>query len=181
MELNEKQENERLKYEALLSTNYGSMNHGRFTYDLVSSYEPCFVVDFGCGRNNYINHLKTLNIKGIGIDFVFPEADIICPMHKIPIEDNTADVIVAFDSLEHLLTEDVDAVFKEMQRIAKNNAHFVFSICTRESRRTSLGKNLHPTVKPTSWWIEKLSNYAIVDKEKYKSIYITGKFLKDIK
>lgn len=179
MELNEKQENERLKYEALLSTDYGSMNHGRFTYDLVSSYEPCFVIDFGCGRNNYINHLKTLNIKGIGIDFVFPEANILCPMHKVPIEDNIADVIVAFDSLEHLLTEDVDSVFKEMQRVAKNNAYFIFSICTRKSIKTSLGQNLHPTVKPISWWIEKISQYAHVDKERYKLMYLTGRFFKN--
>lgn len=179
MELNEKRENEKSKYKALLKTKYGTTNHGKLTYELISSYNPKFVIDFGCGRNNYINHIKTLGIEGIGIDFVFPEANIICPMHKIPIEDNIADVIVAFDSLEHLLTEDVDSVFKEMQRVATNNAYFIFSISTRKSNITSLGQNLHPTVKPISWWIEKISQYAHVDKERYKLMYLTGRFFKN--
>lgn len=180
MGINEKRENEKLKYEALLKTKYGTTNHGKLTYDLISSYQPQFVVDFGCGRNQYINHLRTLNIKGIGIDFVFPEADIKCFMHEVPIESNIADLIVAFDSLEHILTEDVNLVLKEMQRIAKNDAKFIFSISTRESKIKSLGQNLHPTIKHISWWIEKISLYASVDKEKYKLMYLTGNFFKNI-
>lgn len=170
---------EKAKYEALLmDTQYGSTNHGKQAYDLVLQYNPSFVIDFGCGRNNFIQHLKTKNIKGIGLDLVFPEADKICPMHNTGIEDNCADLITAFDSLEHLLEYDVDLVFEEMHRIAKKDCKFIFSICTRQSIRKSLGEHLHPTVKPISWWKEKILKYANIENDKYKSLYIIGSFKK---
>jgi hypothetical protein len=88
VDLEARREHERRKYVALAKHaggNYGSSNHGRFAYRLVQGFKPrppAFVVDFGCGRNLFIQHLRRLGIDGLGIDFAFPEADVPAPMHK---------------------------------------------------------------------------------------------------
>jgi hypothetical protein len=53
-------------------------------------------------------------VRAEGVDFAFDEADIKAPMHKLPLADNCADVVTAFDSLEHLLPDEVDAVLDEI-------------------------------------------------------------------
>ena len=118
---------------ALLQNKLG-MNHGAAAFPLVQRLKPRFVVDFGCGRNDFIGALRRFGIDGLGIDFAFPEADIPRAMHQTGLLDGVADVVTSFDALEHLLPEDVDAVLAEMRRVAKPSGHFVFSICTRPSR-----------------------------------------------
>jgi ubiquinone/menaquinone biosynthesis C-methylase UbiE len=95
------------------------------------------------------------------------------PMHNVPLDDNCADFITAFDSLEHLLPEDVDLTFKEMHRIAKSNAEFCFSICYRPSFYLVKGQNLHPTVESEAWWKEKISAVGFPENKKQ---YIIGRF-----
>ena len=139
----------------------------------VASNKPNFVVDFGCGRNHFVKDLETLNIAAKGIDFVYDEADIIAPMHNVPLEDNVADFITAFDSLEHLLTEDVYLVLKEMQRIAQPEAEFCFSINYHLSQILVHGQNLHPTVRSEGWWKEQISAVGSV---RNMGKYLSGRF-----
>ncbi len=144
--LDSRREHERKKYVALASRSaapgagYGSTNHGASAIPIVQRLKPRFVVDFGCGRNDFIGALRRLGMDGLGIDFAFPEADIPRAMHKTGLVDGVADVVTSFDALEHLLSEDVDAVFAEMRRVGRPRAHFVFSICTRPSRTTVAGE-----------------------------------------
>ena len=132
------------------------------------------VVDFGCGRNDFIHHLRRLSIDGLGIDFAFPEADIAKPMHSTGLLDGIADVVTSFDAMEHLLIQDVGPVLNEMKRIARPKAWFCFSISTRPSRITVQGENLHPTVRPKNWWIEQINRIGVVDATNNR--YITGRF-----
>jgi len=46
-----------------------------------------------------------------------------------PLADDCVDVVTAFDSLEHLLPDDVDAVLNEIARILKPGGTFIASIC----------------------------------------------------
>lgn len=161
VDLEARREHERRKYLALAAHpggTYGSTNHGRFAYRLVQSFKPrpTFVVDFGCGRNLFIQHLRRLGIDGLGIDFAFHEADIVAPMHRVPVSAGIADVVTSFDALEHLLPEDVDEVLDEMRRIAVPGGGFVLSICTRESKTKVNGEGLHPTVRPLKWWLDRI-------------------------
>jgi len=172
---------ERAKYVDLASragSSYGSTNHGKAAIPLVQRLRPAprFVVDFGCGRNDFIRDLRRLGIDGIGIDFAFPEADVAQPMHKTGLLDSVADVVTSFDALEHLLPEDVDPVLSEMRRVGRMRAHFVFSICTRPSRTTVAGEGLHPTVQPLAWWMERISRVGIVTAPKAGGRYVVGRF-----
>lgn len=180
--LETRREHERKKYVALATrpaapgTGYGATNHGASAIPLVQRLKPRFVVDFGCGRNDFIGALRRCGIDGLGIDFAFPEADITRAMHKTGLLDGVADVVTSFDALEHLLPDDVDAVLAEMRRIGRPRAHFVFSICTRPSRTTVAGEGLHPTVRPMAWWLDRISGVGTVMGPMSDSRYIAGRF-----
>jgi SAM-dependent methyltransferase len=179
VDLEARREHERRKYLALAGSTYGSTNHGRFAYRLVQSFKPrppTFVVDFGCGRNLFIQHLRRLGIDGLGIDFAFPEADIVAPMHRVPVSAGIADVVTSFDALEHLLPEEVDEVLDEMRRIAVPGGRFVFSICTRESKTRVNGEGLHPTVQPIKWWLDRVGRVGTVRRGLGSPRYIAGVF-----
>ncbi|MGV6815318.1 MAG: class I SAM-dependent methyltransferase [Phycisphaerales bacterium] len=175
--LNTKRNHERSKYVELASrqgSSYGSTNHGKHAIPIIQRWKPRLVIDFGCGRNNFIHRLRRLGFDGLGIDFAFPEADIAKPMHATGLLGSVADVITSFDAMEHLLIDDVHPVLSEMQRVARPNAWFCFSISTRPSRITVQGENLHPTVRPKHWWIEQISRVGEVDSTNNQ--YITGRF-----
>ncbi|MBX3404416.1 MAG: methyltransferase domain-containing protein [Phycisphaeraceae bacterium] len=184
IDLEARREHERRKYLALAGHaggTYGSTNHGRFAYRLVLGWKPRpprFVVDFGCGRNLFIQHLRRLGIDGLGIDFAFPEADIVAPMHRVPVSAGIADVVTSFDALEHLLPEEVDEVLDEMRRIAvrRGGGRFVFSICTRESKTKVNGEGLHPTVRPLKWWLDRIGRVGTVRQGLGAPRYIAGVF-----
>jgi len=176
VDLEARREHERRKYVALMPTGYGSTNHGRFAYRLVQGCKPRFVVDFGCGRNLFIQHLRRLGIDGLGIDFAFPEADIVAPMHRVPVSAGIADVVTSFDALEHLLPEEVDEVLEEMRRIAAPGGRFIFSICTRESKTKVNGEGLHPTVRPIKWWLDRVGRVGTVRQGLGAPRYIAGVF-----
>jgi len=177
-----RREHERKKYIALAARpaapgiGYGATNHGAAAIPLVQKYKPRLVVDFGCGRNLFIQHLRRIGLDGLGVDFAFPEADVPRAMHKTGLLDGVADVVTSFDALEHLLPEDVDAVLAEMQRVGRRRAHFVFSICTRPSRTTVAGEGLHPTVQPLAWWLERIGRVGTVTAPKAEGRYIVGRF-----
>lgn len=165
IDLEARREHERRKYVALATdpgSTYGSTNHGRFAYDLVRAFKPRFVVDFGCGRNDFIHHLRRVGVDGLGVDFAFPQADIVAPMHRVPVSSGIADAVTCFDALEHLLPEEVDEVLAEMRRVAVVGGHFVFSICTRPSSIKVAGEGLHPTVRSKAWWLERIASVGTV-------------------
>lgn len=171
--LEHRREAERQKYIKLQPTGYGGTNHGKRAMVTVLSWQPRFVVDFGCGRNDFIRELRRRGVDGLGIDFAINTADIVAPMHAVPLAGGIADVVTSFDALEHLLPEDVDATLSEMRRVCKANGRFVFSICTRPSRITVDGQNLHPTVKPTAWWLDRIARVGHVETADH---YIAGVF-----
>ncbi len=169
--IEQRREAERAKYVKLAAHSggerggYGCTNHGRHAYTTVITWQPRFVVDFGCGNNAFIHELRRRGIDGLGIDFANVEADIAAPMHCVPLAGGIADIVTSFDALEHLLPEDVDPVLAEMRRIGTSGGggHFVFSISTRPSRITVDGQNLHPTVQPLDWWVERIARVGVVE------------------
>lgn len=155
----------------LLGMRYGATNHGRSAIKLVASWKPRFVADFGCGNNAFLRGLRRCGVEGVGIDFANDNADILAPMHQVPIEDGRADVVTCFDALEHLLPEDVQQTLEEMRRVgspgevreqSKASGRFVFTICTRPSFIKVNGENLHPTVRPRDWWLAQIARVGRV-------------------
>ncbi|MBS0186561.1 MAG: class I SAM-dependent methyltransferase [Planctomycetes bacterium] len=177
--LDARREQERAKYVALAAkpgSTYGSTNHGKLAVPIIQKFKPRFVVDFGCGRNDLVRDLRRLGVDGLGVDFAFPDADLVRPMHKTALHAGVADVVTSFDALEHLLPEDVDAVLAEMRRVAKPQGHCVFSICTRPSKTTVAGEGLHPTVRTLDWWLDRIGRIATVINPRAERRFIVGRF-----
>lgn len=180
--LDTRREKERAKYVVLATkpgSTYGSTNHGKLAVPIIQKFKPRFVVDFGCGRNDLVRDLRRLGIDGLGVDFAFPDADLVRPMHKTALHAGLADVVTSFDALEHLLPEDVDAVLAEMRRVAVPRGRFIFSICTRPSATTVAGEGLHPTVRPLEWWLERIARVGVAGRPQAGSRYIVGRFKSD--
>ena len=58
--LEQRREAERQKYLKLQPSGYGGTNHGKRAMATVLSWQPRFVVDFGCGRNTVTEELLDL-------------------------------------------------------------------------------------------------------------------------
>lgn len=174
-----RREAERAKYVTLAAregSTYGSTNHGSRAVPLIQRLRPRLVIDFGCARNDLVRDLRRLGIDGLGVDFAFPEADVPDPMHKTRLLSGVADVVTSFDALEHLLPEDVNAALAEMRRVARRRGHFILSVCTRPSRHTVAGANLHPTVQPLAWWLDRIGRVGVVNNARAEGRYIVGRF-----
>ncbi len=178
--IDRQREHERAKYKHLRdhAPRYGASNHGAHALSTVQLYRPRLTIDLGCGRNQFAQTLRRRGFDAIGVDWVYPEADVQAPMHATTLVGGTADLITAFDSLEHLITEDVPRVLNEMRRLAAPRARFIFSISTTPSRHKALGEGLHPTVRPLTWWGTQISKVGIVEQMRHRGRYVTGQFRK---
>lgn len=156
--LTERQKHEQSKYRHLAETrsDYGAGFHGKRAVPLVVGWKPRLVVDLGGGRNLFVKALRDHGVNAVGVDWAFPEADVKAPMYATGLPDAHADVVTAFDSLEHLLPEDVQPTFAEMRRIGEPGCRFVFTIAHYPSSNKVRGEGLHPTVEPPSWWVSQI-------------------------
>lgn len=152
---------------------------GRWTKEFnaltwVVSSHPASVLDVGCGHNDFIKAFRDRvpGITATGVDFACPGADTIADMTLLPFGDKEFDILTSYDALEHLLPEDVDAALSEMARVSRR---FIFSISYVLSRQEWQGLNLHPTVKSSSWWINRIMR-AGGNSIKMKGRYITGEW-----
>lgn len=136
---------------------YGHSNHGKSYLTEANKYKS--VLDIGCGHNEFIKLLRGEfpQRKLIGIDFSCPGADMNEDVLSLPFEDKEFELLTSFDMLEHVAPDDVDDAFREMCRVSKR---FSFRISYRPSCHSIDNENLHPTVRPEQWWIDKISKFS---------------------
>ena len=178
MDLEAARQHERLKYEAIYAgaetvppTNgYGQSNHWQGYWSQLIDLHAASLCDVGTGHGGLPRKLfAERKCKwNVGVDFALPDGvatsegedngyslDLMeAYAHSLPFLDGSIEWVTAFDVLEHLVPEEVDDVLKEFGRVASKG--FVFSICHKPSRITLKGENLHPTVQPEEWWIERI-------------------------
>ena len=197
--IEEKRNVEREKYVWLQeNSEYGQAFHGQqhieYLLDLNKRDSINSVVDVGTGRGHFCKwaatglvtwkdkQIETENLcnKVFGVDFVFePYEDnkddkityYKCFAHDMPFKDKSIDMLTSFDTLEHLIEEDVDIVFEEFFRVTKK--YFIFTIAHRDSTafRKQLG-TLHPTIKERDWWLEKIKKYGEIIEIPYGALCI---------
>ncbi|MFH0806007.1 MAG: methyltransferase domain-containing protein [Patescibacteria group bacterium] len=78
------------------------------------------VLDLGCGDKKFINRLKGIHTT---LDIWEPfNPDVLWDLNKLPLpfEDNSFNVILAIDVIEHLKKENGKLLLEELKRIVKN-------------------------------------------------------------
>lgn len=134
--------------------------------------KPGPVIDFGCGTGRSSLRLKELGFDVILVDFAdncrddeafglpFVEWDM---SHPCPLK---APFGLCTDMMEHITTEDVEAVIRNIMASA---GKVFFQISTvKDTFGTVIGQRLHNTVCPHDWWVKMFADlgYSIAWQEK---------------
>jgi len=177
---------ERSRYEALYTGKvrtqphkkwYGIRNHGREAWPKLRKFRISSLVDVGTGNGAFPRQCLTEGIKEVaGVDFaVVPEGHRIAwfkeSAHDLPFPDHSFEWLTAFDTLEHLIPEELDEVLDEFRRVV--SVGWFFSISYGASH-TVMGSDLHLIVRPKEWWKDKLSAFG--DVEEYTEKYLWMRF-----
>lgn len=157
---------------------YGRACWGEGILDAMARWQVESLLDVGCGYGRFCDAATRFVPKVMGLDiasvasgnvidnpaitFIDGEA------RSLPLPDGAVEWVTSFDCLEHCLEQDVDTVLAEFDRVATRG--FVLSISYDPDHLA--GVPLHMTVKPESWWIDKLRRYGEVTKEGH--VPITG-------
>jgi len=124
------------------------------------------VLDCGCGLSTLRNYIKCTKYTGVDVssyqikklnsknkdkNLKFARCSLTEPL---PYKENEFTCVFCLDVLEHIAEEYVEDVLKNMLRVSEE---FIFSICLRKAKsKDKDGNQVHLTVKPTEWWIDKL-------------------------
>lgn len=136
---------------------YGHSNHGANALEWLAERHTS-VLDVGCGHNEFVKAWRQRHpeVYSMGVDFACPSADSIAPATALPVlpeHEQPFSLVTAFDVLEHLPEDEVMPALREMARVAR---WYCFSIATAPSRILWQGQNLHPTVRPLDWWLDRI-------------------------
>ena len=140
---------------------YGSGNHGKFSHDTVLAIKPNSVLDIGCGNGEFCKWIYDNVCNTVyGLDFA-SKPTLYGPKlisefsHTLPFDDNSIDLITCFDALEHIPEKYVDLTLIEIKRVVTK--YCIFNIGYFPSTKTGInGENLHITLNPHEWWVDKL-------------------------
>lgn len=121
-------------------------------------------LDVGCGTGIGIRYALDKGRDVWGIDFadatrewkrhgVLDRCKVASAL-DIPYPENSFDLVVCFDVMEHIPEEDALAALKEMRRVG--SLAFVYSIALT-LEKSPVGEKVitHITVKDPNWWVEK--------------------------
>ncbi len=143
---------------------YGHSNEGKSYTNEIIAMKPSSILDIGCGWNEMVKNLKTKGIQNsVGLDCSCPGADVIASAHNLPFEDNSFDLIISFDCMEHIPAEEVESCFSEFSRVSDR---IFIKICLTKNTTLIDGETLHTCVKPKSWWLTIVEKYFDVTKTK---------------
>jgi hypothetical protein len=111
------------------------------------------LLDYGAGRS-------ALRIE---MEATFPDKKYVINEYepgipKLAGDPPVSDAVVSFDVMEHVETDKVDNVIQHIYD--KCNLWTYHKICLRAATGSFPGttQNLHLTIKPGLWWLEKFSN-----------------------
>ena len=90
--------------------------------DETRKLSPTSVLEIGIGSDVTSSYLKSLDIKVTTCDFdANVGADVVADVRQIPLPDESFDLVMAYQILEHIPFEDFDKALAELCRISKKN------------------------------------------------------------
>jgi hypothetical protein len=146
------EEYQKFQQEMHLNPNYGviSVHYAPFVKKIIEATNAKSVSDYGAGKQRLNETLLSLgvNIEYRPYDPAFPEYG----------NPQSADLVCCIDVLEHIEYEYIDNVISELAEITQNIGFY--TIHTGAASKTLPdGRNAHIIQQPSSWWLQKLTNY----------------------
>ena len=139
---------------------YGHTDHGAGTEHLLAGYNS--VLDVGCGTGDYALNLKDrmdvavcdISVVAVAVQMSRGlDAGMADLSMGLPYSENMYETVTCCDTLEHIEPERVDFAIRELARVASRR--IVLTIGTFACHKDTL--QLHLTVHPTEWWLDKLA------------------------
>jgi len=164
---------ERAKYQEIYERepSYGGRNYGKAAVEFLRGGKVEMLCDIGCGKADFGRLVLSEGLAWVvsAFDIAAPAPVLApglwftnAPAHRLPLPDASADVLTAFDVLEHIPPDLLDATLAEFVRVTKPGGRWIFSISFTPSGRTVQGDNLHLSVHPREWWLDKLLLLGVV-------------------
>jgi 2-polyprenyl-3-methyl-5-hydroxy-6-metoxy-1,4-benzoquinol methylase len=121
----------------------GTSKHVDHLFYYISQIKPGSVLDFGCGRGDFLRGLSAkLPIEALFYDPAVSEYE------SLPAK--TVDLVTCLDVMEHIPVDDVPDVIEKIRSLAPVA---LFVISNRLAHQIlPNGENAHCTVRPPEWW-----------------------------
>jgi len=178
-------------------TRRDNSRHRRFNKKLYELFDeegpPLWVLDLGCSGGGFVKECLDDGCMAVGIegsDFsrrmrraewrTIPEhlftADITKPFEIFGEFDGGEkrlmfDVITAWEVMEHIHERDLEGVFENVKKHLRPGGLWIMSIALCDDIHK--GVNLHQTVKPKAWWVEKLQKSGLHSVDQYVHYFNT--------
>ena len=168
-------------------SNYGPYQIADDCFDrciqIISKYHPNRLLDVGCAMGFFVAQFRFLGVDAYGID-ISPFAIEVgkklsfqnkpkfgenltamslekylfeAEAKKIPFPNKFFDLVVSWDTLEHIPEKDILKVSKELNRVGEKQYHCIGT----EILPTDKDKS-HITIKPISWWAKVLTTADLI-------------------
>lgn len=127
---------------------------------LIETFKPQSVLDIGSGFGTLVDWLNEFGVHSIGVDI----SDYALRFSKNCFRgdisnlnmDETFDLVVGFDILEHIDEKRIDETIKGIVKVCEGHAFFNIPLINNPG---STADPTHKTIKTRQFWIEKFSNY----------------------
>jgi hypothetical protein len=123
--------------------------------ELIRSTEPTSLLDYGCGEGKQYTLRRVHDAWGGMMPTLYDPG--------VPRLDSRPtgqfDATISTDVLEHVPEAELDAVIADIAEYTRIWAFI--SVCCRPAKSNKWlpgGRNVHVTVKPKAWWVDRLVN-----------------------
>lgn len=133
---------------------------------IVAGFRPTSCLDVGCARGDLVAALAQRGVPSIGVDVstwalgrapagIRGTALAAGRIDRLPFADDTFDIVVAIELLEHVPEPQVDAALAELARVSRRLVWITVQNTTAAAPAHFFADRTHVTMKPLVWWVER--------------------------
>lgn len=126
-------------------------------------FKPCKTLCVGSGNSYEAAFLSMIGFDVTTVDYIQPRPKMLT-WHQVkgrgqhlPFKDDTFDLVMCCECLEHIPEKEIDLVLSELRRVS---LYFYFTIDDQEDPPY----NSHICVHPYTWWVDKFKKHGLAGK-----------------
>jgi len=148
----------------------------RFATDVIAKLKFHTILDAGTGNGALTRLMRQYGKNAYGIELSRAALEKECPdllsknyveagiLTNLPYEDNSFDLVMSSDVLEHIDPAEADAVVKELVRVSRR--HLFLSISLKNNGAPK-GEAEHTLLRPRVWWHKLFQKHGAVVNEEF--------------